>query len=32
MGFGVFATYACASTMLYSAKEFILDFTFATNP
>ena len=31
MGFGVFATYACNATMIYAAKEFILDFTLNFN-
>ena len=31
MGMGAFATYACCATMIYAAKEFILDFTLNFN-
>jgi len=31
MGMGAFATYACCATMIFAAKEFILDFTLNFN-
>ena len=31
MGFGAFATYCCCATMIYAAKEYILDFSLNFN-